>query len=129
MTEWIHKQLTKERIYVGPSDLNSHDMINVVRHRPMEITIMAIHNFKVTVKSLFSVLKATCEISTVVLFFTLLCNFIFIFIWGRRTLIHLFWTSGDLCPGFQSQDGFPRLCAFPSLCNGFLRFTSGGDTT
>ena len=30
-----------------------------------------------------------------------------------RTLNPLFWTSGDVCPGFQSQGGF-------------LRFTSGG---
>ena len=41
MTEWIHNQLTKGRINVGPSDVNSRDMINVVRHRPLEITKMA----------------------------------------------------------------------------------------
>ena len=35
-----------------------------------------------------------------------------------RPLIPLFWTFGDVCPGFQSQDGF-------LACNGFLRFTSG----
>ena len=27
-------------------------------------------------------------------------------------LIPLFWTSGDICPGFQSQGGFPRLRAY-----------------
>ena len=40
-------------------------------------------------------------------------------------LIPLFWTSGDVCPGFQSQDGFPRLRASLPVHNGFLRFTSG----
>ena len=29
-------------------------------------------------------------------------------------LIPLFWTSGDVCPGFQSQGGFPHLCASSS---------------
>ena len=33
-------------------------------------------------------------------------------------LIPLFWTSGDVCPGFQSQGGF-------LACNGCLTFPSG----
>ena len=41
------------------------------------------------------------------------------------TLILLLWTSGDICPGFQSQGGFYHLCALSPVCNGFLRFTSG----
>ena len=40
-------------------------------------------------------------------------------------LLPLFWTSGDVCPGFQSQGGFPRLRASSPAHNGFLRFTSG----
>ena len=40
-------------------------------------------------------------------------------------LIALFWTSGDVCPGFQSQGGFPRLHASLPVHNRFLRFTSG----
>ena len=40
-------------------------------------------------------------------------------------LIFLFWTSGDICPGLQSQGGFPRLPASSPAHNGFLRFTSG----
>ena len=36
-------------------------------------------------------------------------------------LIPLFWTSGDVCPGFQSQGG-PLACF---LTCGILRFTSG----
>ena len=40
-------------------------------------------------------------------------------------LIPLFWTSGDVCPGFQSQGGFPHLRASSPAHNGFLRFTSG----
>ena len=40
-------------------------------------------------------------------------------------LIPLFWTSGDVCPGFQSQGGFPCLHASLPVHNGFLRFTSG----
>ena len=36
-----------------------------------------------------------------------------------------FWTSGDICPEFQSQDGFPYLHALSPVHNGFLRFTSG----
>ena len=43
------------------------------------------------------------------------------------SLTPLFWTSasGDVCPGFQSQGGFPRLRASSSACNRFFRFTSG----
>ena len=53
--------------------------------------------------------------------------FLLIFSWRTlvlcvRPLLPLFWTSGDVCPGFQNQGGF--------LCMGaskrFLRFTSGG---
>ena len=40
-------------------------------------------------------------------------------------LMPLFWTSSDVCPGFQSQGGFPHLQASLPACNGFLRFTSG----
>ena len=41
------------------------------------------------------------------------------------SLIPLFWTSGDVCPGFQSQGGFPHLHASSPVHNGFLKFTSG----
>ena len=44
---------------------------------------------------------------------------------GGGALISLFWTSGDICPGFQSQGRSPHLCALSSVYNGFLRFTSG----
>ena len=40
-------------------------------------------------------------------------------------LIPLFWTSGDICPGFQDQGGFPHLHASSPANNGFCRFTSG----
>ena len=40
-------------------------------------------------------------------------------------LIPLFWTSGDVSPGFQSQGGYPRLHALSPACNEFPRFTSG----
>ena len=40
-------------------------------------------------------------------------------------LLSLFWTSGDIWPGFQSQGGFPSLYASLPACNGFLKFTSG----
>ena len=59
-------------------------------------------------------------------------NFFFFFKIFCRTqvlflgpLIPLLWTSGDVCPGFQSQGGFPRLHASSPVHNGFLRFTSG----
>ena len=35
-------------------------------------------------------------------------------------LISLFWTSGDICPGFQSRGGFPRLCASSPAHNGLV---------
>ena len=38
-------------------------------------------------------------------------------------LIPLFWTSGDICPGFQSQSGSPHLRVPSPACNGILRFT------
>ena len=41
------------------------------------------------------------------------------------SLMPLFWTSGNVCPGFQSQGGSPGLCALLPACNGILRFTSG----
>ena len=44
-------------------------------------------------------------------------------------LIPCFWTSSDVCPGFQSQDGFPHLHASSLECNGLLRFTSGATST
>ena len=44
-------------------------------------------------------------------------------------LILLFWTSGDACPVFQSQHRFPHLCTLSTLCNRFLRFTSGVTPT
>ena len=40
-------------------------------------------------------------------------------------VIPLFWTSGDVCPGFQNQGGSPLLRASSSACNGILRFTFG----
>ena len=40
-------------------------------------------------------------------------------------LIPLFWTSGDVCPRFQSQGGFLHLRASLPVHKGFLRFTSG----
>ena len=39
--------------------------------------------------------------------------------------LHLFWTSGDVCPRYQSQGGSPCLCALLPTYNGILRFTSG----
>ena len=44
-------------------------------------------------------------------------------------LIPLFWTSGDVCPGFQSQGGYPYLLASLPVYNGFLRFASGVTST
>ena len=40
-------------------------------------------------------------------------------------LIPLFWTSGNICPGFQSQGRSLRLHTSSPAHNGFLRFTSG----
>ena len=60
--------------------------------------------------------------------------FVFVFflkIFGRHLsffvepLIPLFWNSGDVCPGFKHQVGFPHLYALLPLYNGLLRFTSG----
>ena len=42
-------------------------------------------------------------------------------------LIPLFWTSCEVCPGFQSQGGSPRLRALSPACNGFLRLASGEE--
>ena len=58
---------------------------------------------------------------------TLLCVKIF---WKTSilyggSLIPLFWTSGDICPGFQSQGGFSCLHALLPTCNEFIRFTPG----
>ena len=51
--------------------------------------------------------------------------FLFFFLkFCRGPLIPLFWTSGDVCPGFQSQGGFPHLHASSPVHNRFLRFTS-----
>ena len=54
------------------------------------------------------------------LFKKILIGHVFFFV---SPLKHLFWTSGDIWPGFQSQAGSPCLCALSSY-NGFLRFTS-----
>ena len=40
-------------------------------------------------------------------------------------LIPLFWASGEICPGFQSQTGSPDLRASSPMCNRILTFTSG----
>ena len=40
-------------------------------------------------------------------------------------LTHLFSTSDDVCPGFQSQDGSLHLHASSHVHNGTLRFTYG----
>ena len=52
-----------------------------------------------------------------------------IFLWRtsvlERSLIPLFWTSGDICPGFQSHGGSPCLHTLSPIGSGFLRFTSG----
>ena len=41
-----------------------------------------------------------------------------------RPLMPLFWTSGDIYSGFQSQGGSPDLHVLSPACNGILRFTS-----
>ena len=43
-------------------------------------------------------------------------------------LIHLFWTSGDVCPVFQSQGDYPCLLTSSPACSGFLWLISLGDT-
>ena len=40
-------------------------------------------------------------------------------------LISLFWTSGDVSSGFQSQIGQPSSHFGRGICDMFLRFTSG----
>ena len=55
-------------------------------------------------------------------FFKIFCRTQVLFV---GPLIPLFWTSGDVCPGFQSQGGFPHLRASSPVHNGFLRFTPG----
>ena len=40
----------------------------------------------------------------------------------------MFWTSGDVSPGFQSQGGFPRLHASSPTCNRFLRFITSATS-
>ena len=42
-------------------------------------------------------------------------------------LIPLFWTSGDVSPGFQSQGWIPRLRTLSPACNELMRFTSGAN--
>ena len=37
----------------------------------------------------------------------------------------MIWTSGDVCPGFQSQGGSPRLWSLSPVCNRIIRFTFG----
>ena len=39
-----------------------------------------------------------------------------------RPLIPLYWTSGDVCPGFQSQGGFPHRFAEEALNLLMIRF-------
>ena len=41
----------------------------------------------------------------------------------------LLWASGDVCPGFQSQSGFPHLWAFSPAHSDFHRFTCGVTPT
>ena len=40
-------------------------------------------------------------------------------------LIPLFWTSGYVSSGFQSQSGLPYLCLVEVCVTHYLRFTSG----
>ena len=39
--------------------------------------------------------------------------------------VPLFWTSGDVSPGFQNNVGSPHVQALSPACNGFVIFTSG----
>ena len=41
-------------------------------------------------------------------------------------LIPLFWTSGDVCPGFQRKGQSPDLGTLSPVHNIIFRFTSGG---
>ena len=57
-------------------------------------------------------------------------DYFFKFFWKTSvlsvaSLITLFWTSGDIGPGFQSQGGSPRLHASFPACNRILRLTFG----
>ena len=57
-----------------------------------------------------------------------IASFLFLKKWKSffvEPLIALFWNSGVICPGFQSQDEFPWLCALLLVHNGITRFTSG----
>ena len=55
--------------------------------------------------------------------FTFISNkFLEFFFMGPLT--SLFWTFGNVCPGFQNKDGSLLLCALSPVCNRFLRFTS-----
>ena len=40
-------------------------------------------------------------------------------------LIPVFWTSGDVCPGFQGHRASSHLLASSPACNGFLRCIYG----
>ena len=42
-----------------------------------------------------------------------------------RQVIPLFWASNDVCPGFQSQCGFPCLHVSLPACKRFLGLTTG----
>ena len=64
----------------------------------------------------------TSVLCCLLFFFKIFCRTQVLFV---GPLIPLFWTSGDICPGFQSQGGFPCLCASSPVYNRFLRFTSG----
>ena len=45
-------------------------------------------------------------------------------------LIPLFWTSGDVSSGFQSQSGFCLICTWwRCMCCTILRFTSAATNT
>ena len=48
-----------------------------------------------------------------------------LFLNWRTSVLFVFWTSGDFCPGFQNQGRFPHLHAVLPVHNGFLRLTLG----
>ena len=60
------------------------------------------------------------------LFFKIFCRTRVLFV---GPLTPQFCTSGDVCPGFQSQGGFPHLRVSLPVHNRFLRFTSGATPT
>ena len=64
-------------------------------------------------------LRRYCGLSNIKIFF---CRTQVLFVGPLKLL---FWTSGDICPMFQSQGGFPHLHASLPMHNRFLRFTSG----